>query len=98
MPKSRDKIEKSLKKKGFQRKDTHHRYYHYYHSGRCTAAYAYLSMGTNYKDYSNDLLSKMKRTLFLDTNSQIKDLIDCPMSEDDYKKILINKNIISDLN
>lgn len=91
MPRDRDQIEEALKKKGFRREDSHHRYYKYYDGGRYTGVYTYLSMGGNYKVYSDDLLAKMKKTLSLDTNKQVRDLIDCPMTEKDFKKILSDK-------
>lgn len=88
-------IESNLLKKGFVlREDAHHRYFHHVYHGEKTPAYAYISHGSRYKTYGMPLLKKMKMGLRLDTNKQVIDLIECPMSGEDYNQILKNKGLI----
>lgn len=96
MPLSRDKIEKSLKKKGFVPDSTreHHRYYHHQVNGKPSGAYAYVSHGTGYKVYGDGLLLKMYKTLKLDDKQQLVRLVGCPMTGEEYVEILKNKGVI----
>jgi hypothetical protein len=96
MPIERKKIESSLLKKGFtkDKKGTHHRYFYHEYQGLRTDIFTFTSHGSKYKTYSNSLLKKMKRQLHLDNINQLEDLINCPLSGNDYNKILENKNKI----
>lgn len=92
MPIPRKKIKAALLGKGFVHEAaSHHDYFHHEVDGRRTGAYAYLSRGSGYKDYSAGLLSSIKRTLLLDTSQQLSNLIDCPMSAAAYAEHVRNK-------
>lgn len=94
MPIERRKIAASLLGKGFEEKESsHHKYYHHKTEGRLTGSYTYVSRGTGYKTYSDNLLNGMKKTLKLDTLKQVKRLLECPMDGDEYNSILREKCI-----
>jgi hypothetical protein len=50
--------------------------------------------GSGYKDYGDELLNKVKLQLRLDTVGQLRDFVDCPMTEQDYITYLKSKGII----
>lgn len=90
----RDDIERSLESKGFVREDKSHRYFYHEYQGKRTGPYAYTSHGSSYKTYGDNLLKRMKKELRLDTKKQLVDLIQCPMSAEDYNQFLRSKNVI----
>lgn len=73
----------SLLKKGFQFSKSDHEKYFFYYEGKKTSLWAKISFG------SRELLQReirgMARTLQL-TTQQFIDLLECPMSENDFKK------------
>lgn len=86
-------IESSLLKKGFIEEDSDHKYFHHEYNGKRTGIYTYTSHGSSYKTYGDSLISMIKRQLKLDTNSQIRDFLQCPMTSAEYTQILTEKNI-----
>lgn len=87
-------IESNLPKKGFKEVSSHHKYFQHEYNGKITGAYAYTSLGSHYKSYGDILISMMKKHLRLDTNKQVRDLLQCPMSGDDYNEILRSKDLL----
>ena len=92
----REKIASSLRKKGFVEdiKGRDHRYYHHQVNGKRTGVRTKLSMGSNYKRLGTPLLAKIKKQLKLDSSKDLADLVNCPMTEDDYIEILKVKDIL----
>jgi hypothetical protein len=90
----RSSIEEGLLGKGFVTTEKHHRYFHHAHEGRETGAYAFTSRGSKFKTYGPELIARMKKTLRLDTNQQVVDLVLCPMSADDYLALLREKRVL----
>lgn len=79
---------KSLRKKGFEREEhRHHIYLHHKVDGRLTGLYTYVSHGAN-EDLGDDILRSMRRQLGLATLQQVRDLVRCPMSGQEYTNIL----------
>jgi len=95
MPRKRDDIEAALIRKGFKLDNSHHRYFKYFVNGVYTGAYTFTSHGSSYKVYGDALLAKMGKQLKLDDKKQLLRLIDCPMTEEEYRKHLHKKGIIS---
>lgn len=90
----RKKIQKSLKKKGFAKTEGgDHEVYTFEYQGLRTDATTIISRGSGYKDYGSKLISDMSHHLFLSKN-QLLSLIDCPMEQPDYERILISKGVI----
>ena len=93
MPLERRIIEASLRKKGFIQEGGDHRYFYHEVRGKRTGAYAYVSRGSGYKVYSDNLLSAIKKELRLDTLKQVRDFLRCPMSSEEYNSILKSKGV-----
>jgi len=84
-------LKKNLPKKGFEidpSKD--HIYYYFTYKGKKTGIFTKISHSSRKKIISGDLLKNIKKQLKLDSNSELIDLIKCPMSEEDYIDILKN--------
>lgn len=84
-------IESSLGKKGFELKQTHHRMYTLFVEGKRTSIRTRISHGL--KEYDDHLLGQMAKQVKL-TKEQLLELIDCPMSEEQYRKILLDSGAI----
>jgi hypothetical protein len=65
------------------------------YNGKKTGAYAFISRGTSYKTYGDELLKRMKLQLRLETLKEVKDLLLCPMDADAYNNKLIEKGVFS---
>jgi len=78
-----------LPSKGFKKKEKRkHTYFYHVYNGKESGITTFVSRGTKYKSYGNELLGVMKKQLKLSTLPQLKDLIECPMTTDKYNKIL----------
>lgn len=85
-------IVSSLKKKGFVQDSGDHKFFHYEVDGKqIGGVYTKVSHGSTHNDYDDYLLGQMKKQLKLDTTAQVKELLTCPMSADQYKNILKKK-------
>jgi hypothetical protein len=89
-------LERALSRKGFREDGTgrDHRFLWFYYQDQKTSIYTKISRGSGYKDYGDDLLRKVKLQLHLDTVQQLRDLVRCAMTEQDYIRHLKNKGII----
>ncbi len=79
-------IEKALLAKGFKVEQTHHEYFWFYYNGKRTHIKTRISHGK--KEYGPNLISAIKKQLKLQSKQQIEDLLNCPMSEEDYIELL----------
>jgi len=86
------KIDSALKEKGFMAKERDHTFYFLVINGKQTKIHTKLSHGS--KEYGDQLLSVMRKQLGLDNVVELKDLINCPMSEDQYVELLIKRKKI----
>jgi len=68
------KIESGLLRKGFRKENADHRVFRFYVGGKKTSISTFLSHGSRYKEYNDDLLSKMKRELCLSSTKSFWDL------------------------
>lgn len=91
-PIERDKIISSLTtNKGFREEEKRgHKQLRLYVEGRKTSISTPISRGSQYKEYGVDLLKWMSRGLRLSKTSQLIDLIECPMSYEQYVSWLRN--------
>ncbi len=92
MPLNRRDIVKVLPKKGFTKELGHHIYFHHRFGGKETGIFTKVSHSG--KEISDGLITPMRKQLKLDTNRQVRDLIECLMSGDDYTTFLKDKGII----
>ncbi|OHD21400.1 MAG: hypothetical protein A2064_08870 [Spirochaetes bacterium GWB1_66_5] len=90
----RDIIEANLLRKGFRRLEQHsdHRFYYLYIDDRRSHIRTKISTGSGYKDYSIDLLKKMKLQLKFESISQLLDFLRCPLGYREYLEILRRKS------
>ena len=95
----RNNIEANLPCKGFEvQRDGHHIFFHHIYDGKRTGAYTKVSHSKKFREISDKggLITVIKRQLKLNTNAQVADLINCPMSEEDYLQHLKTINVISE--
>ncbi len=85
-------VEKSLEKKGFQRKEGDHHYFNYYtKAGKKTKVFTKTSHGV--KELDDSLLGMMSRQCKL-TRQDFDRLIDCPLDRDSYERKLIEVGVV----
>ena len=80
-------IDSALRGKGFRKSNTHHEMYWFYVGGRKTSVRTRLSHGVS--EYGDSLLGQMARQLHL-TRTDLGELIECPLKEDQYRQKLIS--------
>jgi hypothetical protein len=93
----RKTIEQSLRKKGFvlAQGQGDHDYYFFRHNGKdYKQVKAKISRGSGYKSYGDSLVAAMKKLLALDTNKEVRDLLNCPMDHQTYLEQLRTKGIL----
>jgi hypothetical protein len=85
MPKGAREIAAGLAKKGFQKRDNDHTFFHLYANGKKTIVYTKMSHGE--KEIGDKLLSIMARQVNL-SRKQFLDLVDCPLKLNEYLELL----------
>jgi len=88
------KIVSSLKKKGFNPKKgkSKHIKYTLYVNGKKTSIFTWVSHGLD--EYNDQLLNAMRKELSLESNQELNDLIECPMSAEALISLLVERNKI----
>jgi hypothetical protein len=96
-PIPRKTIEKSLLSKGFVlcQEDRDHRFYHFFYKGKKTMARTKISTGTAYGEYGDSLFKLMVQQLQLQNVRQVRNLLACPMSLEEYTSLLVGRGCIS---
>jgi len=80
-----EQIRKALLEKGFVPvDDRNHTFYYFYYNEKKTVARTKISRGSSYRNYDDSLFVKMRTQLQLDTVRQVRALLECPMSREDY--------------
>jgi hypothetical protein len=84
-------IEKVLLAKGFKllKNKSDHYYYHLFYDGKKTNIFTFLSHGAKSDDYSSELMNRIKKQLHFIDSKLAENFLDCPMSEKDYLKMLL---------
>lgn len=80
MPRPARDVMSSLLSKGFVLRENDHAFLHLYVDGKKTAIFTKISHGE--KEIGDNLLSLMARQVKL-SSKQFRNLVDCPMSEQD---------------
>ena len=88
--KTRD-LERGLLGKGFARDNTHHEMYWLHVAGKRTSVRTRISHGA--REYGENLLGQMARQVGL-RRGEFDDLIECPMTEDEYVGLLVERGRI----
>ena len=84
-------IKEGLTKKGFITVQRDHTYLFFSVGGRKYSIHTKISHGN--KEYGDNILSLVARQLHI-TTKQLDDLLDCPMSYEDYLSMLQEKKIV----
>lgn len=85
-----NKTRQSLKKKGFVTIEGDHHNYLYYHNGKVVTR---TKVSHNNQDIGDGLISKMYKQCKISKN-QFFDLINCPLDEEGYVKLLADQNLL----
>ena len=94
MPRQKTKVESGLLSKGFREIQSDHHYFIYFtKQGKKTTARTKTSHTKKMKDIPDNLLGQMAKQCHL-TKSKFLDLVDCPLSQDNYEEILQQQEII----
>ena len=95
-PIDRQQVERALREKGFVsvERGRDHRFYYFHHKGKKTLAKTKVSTGSAYKQYDDSLFRLMRNGLQLDKTRQVRDLLECPLSESDYVDILVKRGCL----
>jgi hypothetical protein len=92
----RRKVESALRKKGFSQSNAGHRQFVFYtSSGKKTSVWTQTSHGSCHADLSEFLLRKMASQCRL-RYQQFTMLIECPMSREEYERLLIQNGDIEE--
>jgi predicted RNA binding protein YcfA (HicA-like mRNA interferase family) len=95
MPLERRDVEASLAKKGFVASEGDHRFFTYYTlAGLKTSTWTKTSHGSGYKTLGDGLINAMAKQRGL-TTGQFKDLVGCPLSQNEVEAILIKNGRIN---
>lgn len=95
MPRDRSDVVRQLQRKGFSLKQGNrdHDFLFYVREGLTQAIFTKVSRGSSYRVINDALLSRMARQVRL-TNPQLMDLLDCPMSQEDYEAHLVDVGVL----
>lgn len=88
------KIVSSLTKKGFipKKGKSKHIKYTLYVNGKKTSIFTWVSHGLD--EYDDQLLNAMRKELSLESNQELNDLIECPMSAEALISLLVERKKI----
>lgn len=94
MQKARKDVISALEYKGFNITERSHHFFVYRtFSGKLTDVHTMISHGSSYKSLGDELLSKMAKQCRL-AKKDFLDLINCPLSREQYEEKLREKGII----
>ena len=84
-------IDKALRKKGFEVSNKNHHFYYYMNNGKKTNIFTKTSHSSD--EINDTLIKKMADQVRLEKN-EFKELVQCTLSGERYREILIDKGII----
>jgi len=83
----REDIKTALCKKGFIGKPGDHNYFHLYVDGKRSNVFTYLSHGSGYREYGDELIDCVKDEMRI-TKPEFLRFIDCALNGDEYVELL----------
>ena len=84
----------ALLRKGFEKRENDHTYFHFKYEGREVGVITKISHGE--REIRLPLIKRMRMQLRLETNSQFERFIQCPLTHAEYVALLKSKAIIKD--
>lgn len=91
MPIEREKIRQALLKKGFREKPNDHCFFHLYIKEKKQNIFTYLSYGSGYKDYGDELIHKVAHEIGL-VKSELIDFVECKLKPEQHIELLKQRN------
>ncbi len=91
MPRARRDVMAALERKGFVPSEGDHTYYFFYTTTN-KKTIVKTKVSHSKKDIDDNLLSQMARQCKL-TNAQFRNLVDCPLSREEYEEILRTQGV-----
>lgn len=91
MPRARKDVMSALQRKGFSPSEGDHTYY-VYHTANNKKTIIKTKVSHSGKDIDDNLLNRMAHQCKL-TNGQFRDLVDCPLSREQYETLLHNQGV-----
>lgn len=92
MPFDARKVGRSLESKGFRKVENDHSFFHLYVGGKDTGVFTKISHGE--KEIHTPLAKRMQHQLKLQSMANFRDLVECPLSADDYVRLLRKAGVI----
>jgi hypothetical protein len=86
------KVARSLTGKGFRKVENDHTFFHLYVDGKDAGVFTKISHGE--KEIGTPLAKRMQHQLKLQSLANFRDLVDCPLSFEDYVRLLRNSGTI----
>ena len=81
-------VESALEQKGFQRRNTHHKFYHLHVNGKKVGIFTRMSHG--HVEISDFLINRMAKQIGINKNEFIG-VIECPITKQKLIELLRNK-------
>jgi len=87
-PRRRNDVRRALQRKGFRESNSDHLKLVYYSiCGQKTSVFTKISYGSSHKDISDDNLARMAKQCRL-SRAEFDDLLDCPLSREEFERKL----------
>lgn len=94
MPIATRAFEAALRRKGFQsERNTTDKVFYFYYRGLKTHVFTKISHGRS-EEIRDKLAGLIKRQMFLETSRQLKEFVDCDLTEEGYIALLASQSII----
>lgn len=92
MPFDARKVARSLSGKGFLTVENDHTFFHLYVDGKDCGIFTKISHGE--KEIGTPLAKRMQHQLRLQSTANFRDLVECPLSYEEYVKLLRDTGVI----
>jgi hypothetical protein len=86
------KVARSLSNKGFRRVENDHTFFHLYVDGKDSGVFTKISHGE--KEIGTPLAKRMQQQLRLQSTASFRDLVECPLTYEEYVKLLRDAGVI----
>ena len=82
----------ALTNKGFERRETHHTYFHFRHQGKDVGITTKISQGE--REIGIGLAKRMRTQMKLQSNAEFGEFVECSLTREQYVLILKKQGII----
>lgn len=92
---STKKLKGALTNKGYKEKQSHHTMYLYYHNDKKTHIITKISQGET--EFNEAILAERRKQMRLPKKKDFLDFMECPLSHQDYAKILLDNGHLENI-